>query len=216
MTAETCQVDVKLTTMQRLFVDKYVSCLNATKSALAAGYSQGSARQIASQLLKNVNVKTAIEQRLKAKVPENSEITPIWIRKTVKDTIADCQNPKDKFIGLELLARVTPGTLEPLPAQTTTINFMTILGKLGNVQSPVEVIASPSAGESAVTLTHPPAKSMPANSLNTSTTSDAISLNTLSDVESTKSNSAGNGQPPHDPSVSENTPTQKFVTQKIS
>lgn len=49
----------------QLFVDKYIELgFNATRAAMAAKYSRKTARQQASRLLTNVDIKAAIEQRL--------------------------------------------------------------------------------------------------------------------------------------------------------
>jgi len=47
---------------QRIFVLEYLSSYNATKSAIKAGYSEKSARALASQLLSNVNIQAALEE----------------------------------------------------------------------------------------------------------------------------------------------------------
>jgi phage terminase small subunit len=55
---------VKLTKKQELFVLEYLKDLNATRSAIAAGYKPKSAYSMGSQLLKNINVATALSKRL--------------------------------------------------------------------------------------------------------------------------------------------------------
>ncbi len=54
---------MKLTPKQQRFVDHYLVDLNATKAALAAGYSEKTAKSAASRLLTNVNVRAEIDQR---------------------------------------------------------------------------------------------------------------------------------------------------------
>lgn len=55
----------KLTAKQRRFVDEYITHnLNATKAALAAGYSEATAYSQGSRLLKNVEIRAAIEGHL--------------------------------------------------------------------------------------------------------------------------------------------------------
>lgn len=58
----------KLTAKQRLFVTEYLKDLNATQSAIRAGYAKDSAEVQASRLLSNAKVKQAIESRLNARV----------------------------------------------------------------------------------------------------------------------------------------------------
>ena len=54
-----------LTEQKKLFVEEYLKlrCKNATKAAIAAGYSEKSASAQASQLLKNDEVSEYLEQR---------------------------------------------------------------------------------------------------------------------------------------------------------
>ena len=120
--------DINLTARQRQFVDKYLTCLNATQSAIHAGYSQRSARQIGAELLTNPHVRDVIQKRLQESAVKD-DITPDFIRKGVKDTISECKNPKDKFIGYELLAKATPGTFEPMQSNTN-VNLFAILRDL--------------------------------------------------------------------------------------
>ena len=63
----------KLTPKQQRFVDEYLIDLNATQSAIRAGYSPKTARQIGEQNLSKLDIQQAIEQ---AKV-ERSERTKI-------------------------------------------------------------------------------------------------------------------------------------------
>lgn len=56
---------MSLTTKQRAFVEAYLANgFNATKAALAAGYSENTARQQGSRLLTNVDVADAVQARL--------------------------------------------------------------------------------------------------------------------------------------------------------
>ncbi|WP_093231797.1 terminase small subunit [Thermoflavimicrobium dichotomicum] len=61
----------KLTPKQQRFVEEYLIDLNATQAAIRAGYSKKTAEAIASRLLRNVKVQTAIQQAKK----ERSERT---------------------------------------------------------------------------------------------------------------------------------------------
>ena len=49
-----------LTDKQSLFVDNYLTSLNGTQAAIAAGYSEKTARTIASKLLTKVDIQVAI------------------------------------------------------------------------------------------------------------------------------------------------------------
>ncbi len=55
-----------MTDKQKLFVDSYLSCgYNATQAAISAGYSKATAYSQGERLLKNVEIRAAIDERLK-------------------------------------------------------------------------------------------------------------------------------------------------------
>lgn len=54
--------ELELTDKQRIFVDEYLIDLNGTRAAIRAGYSEKSAREIASQNLTKLNIQKAIEK----------------------------------------------------------------------------------------------------------------------------------------------------------
>lgn len=53
-----------LTNKQQVFVDEYFKCWNATKAAIAAGYSETTARAQGSRLLTNADIAAYIRERL--------------------------------------------------------------------------------------------------------------------------------------------------------
>lgn len=53
-----------MTDKQKLFVAFYLESLNGTKAAIAAGYSEKTAGSIGQRLLKNIEVRAAIDNRL--------------------------------------------------------------------------------------------------------------------------------------------------------
>lgn len=64
----------RLTPKQQRFVEEYLVDLNATQAAIRAGYSERTAEATGSRLLRNVKVKTAIQQA-RDKRTERTEIT---------------------------------------------------------------------------------------------------------------------------------------------
>ena len=72
-----------MNTRQSLFVDYYSGCLNATKSALDAGYSPKTAYSQGQRLLKNVEVQEALVIR-KAALAERAEITAVDVLKMLQ------------------------------------------------------------------------------------------------------------------------------------
>lgn len=63
-----------LTPKQQRFVDEYLIDLNATQAAIRAGYSEATAEQQASRLLRNVKVAAAVAERRSA-ISQQLEIT---------------------------------------------------------------------------------------------------------------------------------------------
>lgn len=65
-----------LTDKQRLFVEHYVACLNATEAAARAGYSgpRTSLAVIGSDNLRKANIRSAIDARLAEKIMPPSEV----------------------------------------------------------------------------------------------------------------------------------------------
>lgn len=53
-----------LSPKQRLFVEAYLACWNATEAAKRAGYSEATARQQGSRLLTNVDIQKAVSVRM--------------------------------------------------------------------------------------------------------------------------------------------------------
>jgi phage terminase small subunit len=64
----------RLTKRQRIFIDEYLKSGNATKSALAAGYSPKTAYSHGARLLKNVEIAEAIATHLSASHMSAAEV----------------------------------------------------------------------------------------------------------------------------------------------
>lgn len=83
-----------LTPRQERFVAEYFLDMNATKAALRAGYSQATAREIASENLQKPAIKAAIEKGLK-KTVDNLGITKEYIINSLVEVIEmNKDNPK--------------------------------------------------------------------------------------------------------------------------
>jgi phage terminase small subunit len=70
----------KLSPQRRKFVEEFCVCLNATKAATAAGYSEKTARFQGSRLLTIVNIKIAIKAVLDTAGMDPEEIAARWDR----------------------------------------------------------------------------------------------------------------------------------------
>ena len=68
----------KLTDKQQAFCEEYLVDLNATQAAIRAGYSEDTARQIASQNLSKVNVAETIAN-LQAERSAKTELNAQWV-----------------------------------------------------------------------------------------------------------------------------------------
>lgn len=60
------ETEVKFTPKEQKFIEEYVKCLNATQSAIKAGYSKTSARQIGSENLSKPYIREKIDELIKS------------------------------------------------------------------------------------------------------------------------------------------------------
>jgi phage terminase small subunit len=65
---------MSLNARQQVFIDSYLSTFNATKAALAAGYSEKTAHSIGSENLKKPEIAQAISERLSATAMGRDEV----------------------------------------------------------------------------------------------------------------------------------------------
>jgi len=73
----------------RLFLEAFIKEPNATKAAIAAGYSKKAARQQGARLCANAAIKSEID-RISKKVEENCEISAEWILTSLKSVAERC------------------------------------------------------------------------------------------------------------------------------
>lgn len=91
----------ELTDKQSLFVDHYVACLNGAEAARRAGYSDASARQIASENLSKPDIRAAIDARLAECVMPPSEILT-RLSEHARGSMADFVSFKGRGVTLDL------------------------------------------------------------------------------------------------------------------
>ena len=88
---------------KRIFIETYCKTLNATKAAIAAGYSEKSARVYGSKLLADTNIRSQID----AILAERSRLNGIdgeYIIEKLKEAVDAPKCPyKDRIKALELL-----------------------------------------------------------------------------------------------------------------
>jgi phage terminase small subunit len=63
----------KLTNKQRIFIDEYLRSFNATRAALAAGYSEKTSYSIGQENLNKPEIKSIIDERLRASLMGTDE-----------------------------------------------------------------------------------------------------------------------------------------------
>ena len=93
----------KILTKRELFIEEYVKSLNATQSAINAGYSPKTARQQGHRLLTNANIKKKIDDLLKQRL-ENCNVDTEFILQGLKDIATNEHYPcKDRVKAYSLL-----------------------------------------------------------------------------------------------------------------
>lgn len=81
---------------RRRFVDEYVKDCNGTQAAIRAGYSGKTAYSQAERLLKNVDVKQAVDERLAAIAREN-EVDASWVVDRAKKIVERCMQAEPVY-----------------------------------------------------------------------------------------------------------------------
>ena len=95
----------KINTRQLAFINEYVKTLNATQSAISAGYSESGARVQGHRLLNTPHIKERIDEELKMRADECKVDTNL-ILTNLKELALDSNIlPKDRIKALDLLGR---------------------------------------------------------------------------------------------------------------
>lgn len=97
--------NIKLTARQQRFIDEYCIDQNGKQAAIRAGYKPRTAEIIASQNLRKLNVKQAIDKKLQKKA-EQCDVSAEYVINSLK-AIADSKTEKttDRTKALELLGK---------------------------------------------------------------------------------------------------------------
>ena len=140
----------KLNIKQKRFADEYLICSNATEAAKKAGYSEKTAYSIGQRLLKKVEVKSYIDERLKIleseKIAQADEVLQYFTKllrgeETEEVVVVEGQgdgvtearkikkevSPKDKLKAAELLGK-RYGLFTDKVEQVTEIKPIVITG----------------------------------------------------------------------------------------
>lgn len=95
----------KINSRQLAFINEYVKTLNATQSAISAGYSENGARVQGHRLLNTPHIRERIDKELKMRADECKVDTDL-ILTNLKELALDSNIlPKDRLKALDLLGR---------------------------------------------------------------------------------------------------------------
>ncbi len=92
---------VELTDRQQAFIEHYIVCLNGAEAARRAGYAASGARQEASRLLSNADIRAAIDARLAESAMPIGEILG-RLSEQARSTMADFFTIKGRGMTLDL------------------------------------------------------------------------------------------------------------------
>lgn len=88
---------------KRIFIEEYIRTLNATQSALKAGYSPAGARVQGSKMLTNPAIKAEIEKGMAQRI-DSCKVDTEFILQQLKDIALNTRCPyKDRVKALDLL-----------------------------------------------------------------------------------------------------------------
>lgn len=127
----------KLTDKQKRFCEEYVIDWNATRSAIAAGYSENTAKEIGCENLTKPNIAKYIEE-IQKDIKKLAGVSALGNILMLKD-IATNDNAKhsDKIKAVEVINKMLPDFNATVKTDNTNKNTTTII-ELGNGVKPVE------------------------------------------------------------------------------
>jgi phage terminase small subunit len=126
------------TPKQQRFIDEYVLCLNATKAAKRAGYSEKTSYSIGQRLLKDVEIKDAVDKIIKENTISPEEVLQQLTRMATFDIEDIYDFPGNAPIFNADKAREN-GAMQIIEGFKITDKEMTI--KLPNKQKALELMA---------------------------------------------------------------------------
>lgn len=114
-----------LTAKQAAFVAHYLDCLNGAEAARRAGYAAGSARQTASDLLTNPDIRAAIDAGLAARAIGKAEILA-RLAEQATASMADFFSPRGQGVTLDLKKALAADKLHLVKRYSKTKQGVTI------------------------------------------------------------------------------------------
>lgn len=128
----------QFTDKQAAFIREYCLDKNATQAAIRAGYSAKTAAAAGDRLLRNVSIRSAVDELL-AKLATNTETESEWIRRRLKeeaDDYSEFATHSGRIRALELLGKVN-GIFEKDNKQKADPLTSLLKTLQGNVVGPV-------------------------------------------------------------------------------
>lgn len=95
----------KINSRQLAFINEYVKTLNATQSAIKAGYSESGARVQGHRLLNTPHIRERIDEELKMRADECKVDTDLILTHLKELALDSNILPKDRLKALDLLGR---------------------------------------------------------------------------------------------------------------
>lgn len=95
----------KINSRQLAFINEYVKTLNATQSAISAGYSESGARVQGHRLLNTPHIRERIDEELKMRADECKVDTDLILTHLKEIALDSDILPKDRLKALDLLGR---------------------------------------------------------------------------------------------------------------
>ena len=132
----------KLTLKQQRFADEYIITGNATESAIRAGYSKNSAKEIASENLTKPNIKSYIDKRLEElesdKIADQKEVleylTAVMRREKSENVVVTLREKTDRYVPDE------DGNYKREVVETERAEIVEIPSKLSDSNKAAELI----------------------------------------------------------------------------
>ena len=133
---------MSLNLRQQRFVSAYLLEPNATKAAVAAGYSERTAYQIGSRLLKHVEIEQALNKSRTA-VAAAVGVDAAWVLAELVNIYNDCEEPRDELKAMELIGKHKAVAAFVQEKGTGGTMLVVLRDFTGRAQKPVEIDVTP-------------------------------------------------------------------------
>ena len=111
--------ETPLTDRQERFVVEFLATANGAEAARRAGYSEHTAKEIASENLTKPNVKAAIDQKRNELMSDTEDKVQWLVERLTAEATADANNDSTRVRALEILGKIH-GAFAPTQSEVTT------------------------------------------------------------------------------------------------